>query len=322
MRLGLLSTANINSAILQGAAEADGVEVVAVGSRDGARAQSYASEHGIPRAHATYEALLEDTEVDAVYISLPNGMHHEWTMRALAAGKHVLCEKPYSRHPPEVEESFAAADSAGLVLTEAFMYRHHPQTKTIQQLVLDGAVGRILTLRATFSFPLTDLTNVRAIPELDGGALMDVGCYCVSGCRLVAGDPVSVLAEQVTGETGVDMALYGTMRFWDDVVAQFEASFLAPERQFFEVVGDQGVLRAFAPWRVDWGGELQLERSGAAPEVVPVEQANAYRLQLENMADAVAGRAPALLGLTDAVGQARAIDALYRSAEKGASVSV
>ncbi len=322
MRLGLLSTANINRAILQGAAEADGVEVVAVGSRDGARAQSYASEHGIPRAHSTYEGLLEDAEVDAVYVSLPNGMHHEWTMRALAAGKHVLCEKPYSRHPAEVEEAFAAAESAGLVLTEAFMYRHHPQTKTIQQLVLDGAVGRILTLRATFSFPLTDLTNVRAIPELDGGALMDVGCYCVNGCRLVAGEPVTVLAEQVTGETGVDMALYGTMRFWDDVVAQFEASFLAPERQLLEVVGDQGVLRAFAPWRVDWGGELQLERSGAAPEVVPVEQANSYRLQLENLADAVAGRAPALLGLTDAVGQARAIDALYRSAEKGASVSV
>ncbi|HET9287245.1 MAG TPA: Gfo/Idh/MocA family oxidoreductase [Gaiella sp.] len=322
MRLGLLSTANINRAILQGAAEADGVEVVAVGSRDGARAQSYASEHGIPRAHAAYEGLLEDPEVDAVYVSLPNGMHHEWTMRALAAGKHVLCEKPYSRHPAEVEEAFAAAESAGLVLTEAFMYRHHPQTKTIQQLVLDGAVGRILTLRATFSFPLTDLTNVRAIPELDGGALMDVGCYCVSGCRLVAGEPVTVLAEQVTGETGVDMALYGTMRFWDDVVAQFEASFLAPERQLLEVVGDQGVLRAFAPWRVDWGGELQLERSGAAPEVVTVEQADSYRLQLENLAEAVAGRAPVLLGLTDAVGQARAIDALYRSAEKGASVSV
>jgi D-xylose 1-dehydrogenase (NADP+, D-xylono-1,5-lactone-forming) len=322
MRLGLLSTANINHAILQGASEADGVEVVAVGSRDGARAQAYASEHGIPRAHATYEALLEDAEVDAVYISLPNGMHHEWAMKALAAGKHVLCEKPYSRHPAEVEEAFEAADSSGLVLMEAFMYRHHPQTKTIQQLVLDGAVGRILALRATFSFPLTDLTNVRAISELDGGALMDVGCYCVSGCRLVAGEPVSVLAEQVTGETGVDMALYGTMRFWDDVVAQFEASFLAPERQFFEVVGDQGVLRAFAPWRVDWGGELQLERSGAAPEVVSVEQANAYRLQLENMAEALAGRAPALLGLPDAVGQARAIDALYRSAEKGASVTV
>jgi D-xylose 1-dehydrogenase (NADP+, D-xylono-1,5-lactone-forming) len=322
MRLGLLSTANINRAILQGASDADGVEVVAVGSRDGARAQSYASEHGIPRAHATYEALLEDAEVDAVYISLPNGMHHEWAMKALAAAKHVLCEKPYSRHPAEVEEAFEAADSSGLVLMEAFMYRHHPQTKTIQQLVLDGAVGRILALRATFSFPLIDLTNVRAISELDGGALMDVGCYCVSGCRLVAGEPVSVLAEQVTGETGVDMALYGTMRFWDDVVAQFEASFLAPERQLFEVVGDQGVLRAFAPWRVDWGGELQLERSGAAPEVVPVEQANAYRLQLENMAEAVAGRAPALLGLPDAVGQARAIDALYRSAEKGASVTV
>ena len=321
MRLGVLSTANINREILRGAAETDRVEVAAVGSRDAERARAYADEHGIPTSHGSYEALLADPGIDAVYISLPNGMHHEWTMQALAAGKHVLCEKPYSRRPAEAAEAFDAADAAGLVLMEAFMYRHHPQTRAIERLVGDGAIGRVRSVRATFSFALTDLSNVRALPDLDGGALMDVGCYCVSGSRLVAGEPVSVLAEQVVGPTGIDMALYGTMRFPDDVVGQFEASFLAPQRQFLEVAGDGGVLRAFAPWRVDWGGELRLERDAVTEDVV-VEQANAYRLELENMADAIAGDAPALLGRADALGQARTIDALYRSAEQHAAVAL
>jgi predicted dehydrogenase len=321
VRLGLLSTANINRQILVGARGAGQVDVVAVGSRDGAKAQTYAGEHGIAKAHGSYEALLEDTDVDAVYISLPNGMHHEWTMRALAAGKHVLCEKPYTRHPAEAVEAFDAAEAAGLVLMEAFMYRHHPQSATIQRLVRDGAVGRVLAVKAVFSFPLADLTNVRALPELDGGALMDVGCYCVSGSRLVAGDPVSVLAEQVVGETGVDMALYGTLRFPDDAVAQIEASFLAPERQSLEVVGDGGVLRASAPWRVDWGGDLVLERDGVS-DVVAVDEADSYTLQLENFADAIEGREPALLGRADAVAQARVIDALYRSAAEHAAAAL
>jgi predicted dehydrogenase len=320
MRLGLLSTANINRQILAGAAGTS-VEVVAVASRDGARAEAYAAEHGIATAHGTYEALLEDADVDAVYISLPNGMHHEWTMRALTAGKHVLCEKPYTRHPAEAEEAFDAAEAAGLVLMEAFMYRHHPQTATIERLVGEGAVGRLLAVKAVFSFALTDLRNVRALPELDGGALMDVGCYCVSGSRVVAGEPVSVLAEQVVGETDVDMALYGTLRFPDDVVAQIEASFLAPERQYLEVVGEGGVLRAFAPWRVDWGGHLVLERDGAS-EDVSVEEANSYTAQLENFAGAVAGDVAPRLGRADAVAQARVVDALYRSAESGARVAL
>jgi predicted dehydrogenase len=321
MRLGLLSTANINRQTLAGAAGTSRVEVVAVGSRDGAQAQAYATEHGIPRAHGSYEALLDDPDVDAVYISLPNGMHHEWTMRALAAGKHVLCEKPYTRYPAEAQEAFDAAEAAGLVLMEAFMYRHHPQTKTIQRLVQDGAVGQLISVKAIFSFPLTDLTNVRALPELEGGALMDVGCYCVSGSRIVAGEPVSVLADQVTGETGVDMAVYGTLRFPNEVVSQIEASFRAPDRQYLEVVGTGGVLRAHAPWRVDWGGDLVLERDGSS-EVVPVEEANSYTEQLENLADAVQGHGYALLGRADAVAQARVIDALYRAADARAAVEL
>jgi D-xylose 1-dehydrogenase (NADP+, D-xylono-1,5-lactone-forming) len=321
MRLGLLSTANINRAILAGAAKTGQVDVVAVASRDAGRADAYAAEHGIVTAHGSYDALLADPDVEAVYISLPNGMHHEWTMRALAAGKHVLCEKPYTRHPHEAEEAFDAADDAGLVLTEAFMYRHHPQTATVARVVADGALGRLCAVKATFTFPLHDLSNVRALPELDGGALMDVGCYCVSGIRLLAGEPEHVRGEQVTGTTGIDMAFHGTLRCAGDVVGQFEATFRSPQRQSLEVVGEDGVLVVEAPWRVDWGGSVTLRRDGST-ELVEVEEADAYTLELENLADAIEGRAPALLGRADAVGQARAIDALYRSAESGTRIAV
>jgi len=321
MRLGLLSTANINRAILAGAARTGRVDVVAVASRDAGRADAYAAEHGIATAHGSYEALLADPDVEAVYISLPNGMHHEWTMYALAAGKHVLCEKPYTRHPHEAEEAFDAADAAGLVLAEAFMYRHHPQTATVARLVADGAIGRLCAVKATFTFPLRDLSDVRALPELDGGALMDVGCYCVSGIRLLAGEPEHVRGEQVTGTTGIDMAFHGTLRCAGDVVGQFEAAFRSPQRQSLEAVGEDGVLVVEAPWRVDWGGSVTLRRDGAT-ELVEVDEADAYTLELENLADAIEGRAPTLLGRADAVGQARAIDALYRSAESGTRISV
>jgi predicted dehydrogenase len=317
----LLSTANINGEILAGAAASDRVEVVAVASRDRARAEAYAVERGIGRAHGSYDALLADDAVDAVYISLPNGMHHEWTMHALAAGKHVLCEKPYSRRPADVIEAFDAADAAGLVLMEAFMYRHHPQTKLVAELVRGGAVGRLVSVLSTFTFSLHDLSDVRALPELDGGALMDTGCYCVSGSRLLAGEPDSVLAESVIGSTGIDMATYATLRFADDVVAQFDTSFLAPRRQYLEVVGDEAVLVAYAPWRVDWPGEVQIDRDGEI-EVVEVPEANSYHLQLDNLAAAIAGEEPALLGREDALGQATVIDALYRSAAERKAVSL
>ena len=321
MRLGLLSTANINRAILAGAAKTDRVDVVAVGSRDAERAEAYAAEHGIATAHGSYQALLADPDVEAVYISLPNGMHHAWTMEALAAGKHVLCEKPYTRHPGEAEEAFDAADAAGLVLAEAFMYRHHPQTAAVARLVADGAVGRLCAVKATFTFPLHDLSDVRALPELDGGALMDVGCYCVSGIRLLAGEPEHVRGEQVTGTTGIDMAFHGTLRCADDVVGQFEASFRSPQRQSLEAVGETGVLVVEAPWRLDWGGSVTLRRDGET-EVVEVEGADSYTRELENLADAIEGGAPALLGRADAVGQARVIDALYRSAASGTRIAV
>lgn len=321
LRLGLVSTAQINRAILSGAAGTDRVEVVAVASRDGALAQAYAREHGIARAHASYEALLSDPEVDAVYISLPNRLHHEWTVRALAAGKDVLCEKPYSRRPSEVEEAFDLAERSGLVLTEAFMYRHHPQMRRVTELLSSDAIGRLRAIRAVFRFRLDEETNVRLRPELDGGALMDVGCYCISGARLLAGEPVRVQAEQIVGETGVDVAFHGALRFADEVVAQFDVSFLAPRAQELEAIGEEGALLVEAPWRADWGGDVVLRR-GDEVERIEVEPANSYTLELESFADVIDDRAQSLLGREDALGQACTIDALFRAAETGASVSL
>jgi predicted dehydrogenase len=286
MRLGLLSTAKINDRVI--AAAPEGVEIGAVASRDETRAQAYAREHGIPRSHGSYDALLDDPEIDAVYVSLPNGLHHEWTMKALAAGKHALVEKPYSRRPDDVEEAWAAAEGAGLVVAEAFMWRHHPQARRAKELVDGGAVGRLRLVRASFSFPLFDLGDIRMLPELDGGALMDLGCYCVSGARLFAGEPERLLGHEVTGPTGVDVDFYCTIRFPADVVGRLDASFSLPRRQRLEVFGEEGTLVLEAPWRADWGGDLFLEQEGKV-ERVDVPAADSYRLELEDFAAAVRG---------------------------------
>jgi xylose dehydrogenase (NAD/NADP) len=320
---GFISTARINDHLLAGAAASDRVRVLAVASRDRARAETYAREHSIERAYGSYDELLSEPEVEAVYISLPNSLHVEWSIRALEAGKHVLCEKPLSRRPEEVERAFDAAERGGRLLMEAFMYRHHPQTKRVKQLVDEGAVGRLRAMRAAFSFDLLaerDAGDLRLSAALDGGSLMDVGCYCVSGARLLAGEPERVCGEQVAAPSGVDMAFHGTLRFPADVVAQFHSSLALPARQELEALGDEGTLLVEAPWRVDLGGEVLLRR-GSEVERIEVEEADAYRLELENLAAAIRGEAPPLLGRDDSAGQAAAIAALYRSAETGEAVA-
>ncbi len=315
MRLGLLSTARINEAILGGAAGTDAVDVVAVGGRDGARTEAYAREHGIPRAHAGYEALLTDPEVDAVYISLPNGLHVEWAVRALEAGKHVLCEKPLTRRAAEAAHAFDVADREGRVLMEAFMWRHNPQTQRFAQLVAEGAIGEPRLVRAAFSFPLARAGDPRLSGELDGGALMDVGCYCLSAARLLAGEPRTVSALQVTNAAGVDTRLTAIMRHDDAVLSHLDCALDLPNRMELELAGADGSLWAGSPWHCR-DGRIELRR-GDEVEIVSVPVADSYRLELENLAAAIAGTAPALLGRDDALGQARAIEALYASADAG-----
>jgi xylose dehydrogenase (NAD/NADP) len=315
---GVLSTAHINRLVLAGARESDRVDVVGVASRELARAEEYAREQGIERAYGSYEDLLVDPDIEAVYISLPNSLHVEWSIKALEAGKHVLCEKPLSRRAEEVEQAFDAAERAGRFLMEAFMYRHNPQTAKLRELVDEGAIGRLQLIRAVFSFPLRDSANVRLSAELDGGSLMDVGCYCVSGARLLAGEPEQVYGEQVTGESGVDVLFAGTMRFPGGVVAQFDSGLYLPERDELEAVGDEGSVFLDDPWHCR-EPVIVLRRDGGE-ERIAVTPADSYRLELENLSDAIRGEAEPLLGREDALGQSRAIEGLYRSAAEGIPV--
>jgi len=318
VRWGILSTARINRSVVPRLQESPESEVVAVASRDPARAAAYAREWGIPHAHGSYEALLADPEVEAVYISLPNADHVPWSIRALEAGKHVLCEKPLSRRPDDVTRAFDAADRADRILVEAFMYRHHPQTARTVELLRAGAVGEIRLVRASFAFLLDGERNVRLRPELDGGALMDVGCYCVSGSRIAVGaEPLEASALQIVGPTGVDVRLAGTLVFPNDVLAQIDCGFDLVDRSGLEVTGTEGILRVAYPWTTE---EVGIEvRRGRTLERVEVPSPDRYRLQGDNVSRAIRGLEPSLLGREDALAQARAIDALYRSAELGGS---
>ena len=317
VRWGIVSTARINRAVIPGLRASPESELVAVASRDAARAEAYARQWGIPRAHGSYEALLDDPEVEAVYISLPNRDHVPWSIRFLEAGKHVLCEKPLTRDPAEAERAFDAAERADRLLVEAFMYRHHPQTLRTLELLRDGAVGEVRLVHASFAFLLDDEANVRLRPELDGGALMDVGCYTVSGARIAAAaEPVEVTAHRVVGPTGVDVRLAGTLVFPGAVLAQIDCGFDLV-RTGLEVTGSEGLLRVAYPFTID---EVAIElRRGGEVERIAVENPDRYRLQSDNVSRAIRGLDEPLLGREDAVAQARTMAALHRSAEQDGS---
>jgi predicted dehydrogenase len=316
VRWGLLSTARINEAILAGAAQSERTRVVAVASRDQVRAEEYARERGLDRAYGSYEALLEDDEIDVVYNSLPNSLHVEWSVRALEAGKHVLCEKPMDRRVDAVERAFDTAERKERLLMEAFMYRHHPQSKKAAELVRSGAIGELRQLRSLFSFTLADEADVRLIPELDGGALMDLGCYCISMQRLLAGEPELVFGRQRLGGRGVDVGFVGVLQFPGEVFGEFHCGFDLPEGNGLEAIGSKGKLVVPDPVRCR---DPHVEVDG---ERIDVEDVDRYYLQVENFSAAVRGEAEPLLGRADALGQVRAIEALYRSAASGAAVSL
>jgi predicted dehydrogenase len=318
---GIISTADINRKLIPGAQASPDVDLLAVASRDQRRAEAYAREWGIERAYGSYEALLADPDIEAVYISLPNNMHAEWSIRSLEAGKHVLCEKPFSRTPADVEAAFDAADRAGRFLSEAFMYRHNPQTARLRELLADGAIGEPRLVRSTFSYGLYDTDNIRLRTDVDGGALMDVGCYCVSASRLAAGsEPVSAFGQARIGETGTDWVFTGSLRFPGDLLAIFDCSTALTERDELEVVGSEASLFLDDPFHAN-RPVIEHRRNGHV-EREELEPADSYRLELENMSAAIRGEAEPLLGRDDALGQARALDALHRSSESGDAVTL
>jgi predicted dehydrogenase len=305
LRLGLLSTAAINGAIL-GARAADApFEITAVGSRDAARAQAYARANGIERAHGSYDELLADPELDAVYVALPNALHHEWTLAALRAGKHVICEKPYTRIPEQVDEAWDLAEERGLVLTEAYMWRHARQTRLLRDLL--PKIGELHAIHATFTARLQRADDPRWSRELGGGALLDVGCYCVSAARLVAGGEPRTVHGVAHARGEVDGRFAGTLEF-AGVTATFQCSLVSPLLDTIEAVGDEGVLRVPNAF-VNPPGVVLLNG-----EEHRVDGGNHYRDELDDFCAAVRGERGVLIDREEMRGQARVLDALLRSA--------
>ncbi|MBS1679741.1 MAG: Gfo/Idh/MocA family oxidoreductase [Actinobacteria bacterium] len=318
------------------------LEFAAVGGRDRARTERWAADRQIQRAHGSYAELLADPAIEAVYVSLPNALHAEWSLAALEAGRHVLCEKPIGRDPLAVERLAEVAREKGLVFAEAFMYRYHPQTMLALELVAGGRIGRLRNVSATLSFPMAGVgDDPRLDSGMEGGALMDVGCYCVSAARLFAGEPVAAFAEYGYDGAQVDLRVNGLLEFRDGVRAQFDAGMNLPRRDRLELVGEEGTITIQDPWHCrlpvievrrppvrDYGPPSP----GEGVESVPIDPegsagltgdlVDAYRLEFEAVSAAIEAGVEPGFSAADAVAQSRVIDALHRSATTGMPVTL
>ena len=322
LRWGLLSTARINRALIPPLNASKRNRLMAVASRSQASAESYAREWNIPRAHGSYEALLDDPEIDVIYNSLPNHLHAEWTIKALRAGRHVLCEKQLALSVQEVDDIIHASRETGKIAAEAFMYRHHPQTLKVNEMVKGGALGVLQLIRGSFTFTLTREGDVRLKKEMGGGSIWDVGCYPISYARTIVGaEPLEVFGWQVEGQTGIDESFIGQMRFRDDILAQFDSGFKSPLRTHLELVGSDATLTILKPFKPGHNEVIHLTR-GDETETIKIAGQELYIGEVEDMADAILlGREPRV-SLHDSRNNIETILALIESASTGRVVSL
>jgi xylose dehydrogenase (NAD/NADP) len=312
----MISTAAIGAELVPAFHRAAANELIAVASRDHERAKSYAQQHGIPRSYAGYESLLEDEELDAVYIALPNALHGEWILASLEAGKHVLCEKPLTPTSAEAAELFDLASSRELVLAEAFMYRHHPKTLRVRELLREGLIGELQTIRCSFSFRVVDPKNdIRYSAELAGGALRDVGCYCVSYSTFAAdAEPEYVHGYAAHAEADVDERFYATLAFSAGAVAQFDCGLNIPLNLGATLVGSDGVIHVPMPWYAHLDPlSVYLHRGDDVTEI-PTPGENAYLLEIEDFAATIRGEREQLIAPAETVRNLRVIERLRESA--------
>ena len=318
VRWGVLSTAKIGvRAALPAIAEATNARLVAVASRDEARARALAADYPGVRALGSYEALLADDAVEAVYIPLPNGMHVEWTIRALEAGKHVLCEKPLGVTADEVRRIRAASERTGRLVMEAFMYRFHPQIRwTLEQLAA-GRIGAVRLVRSAFVFDLHNRqSDIRLKGALGGGSLMDVGCYPLNFCRAVFGGPPREIAARVVVPPGseVELALGAALDFGDGRLGMIDASFMLPREFFAEVVGERG--RIFLPGPYTPGRAETVVRVSVGDETVERHFAgiDQYTLEVESFSACIRQGTAPFISLEDSLEQAESIERIYDAA--------
>lgn len=318
LRLGILGAARIAlGGVIPAAGRSPEVEVAAVATRGGKKAGEI--RRAAPEAEVLegYEALLESDTVDAVYVPLPNSLHAEWTLKALSAGKHVLCEKPFALDSAEAEGAISAAREGGLALMEGFMYRFSPQTARLKEIVAGGEIGEIRQAVAEFGHRLDDPADVRGVGSLGGGALGDVGCYCVSGLRLVFGsEPAGASARARFDGEGADREISGLLEF-DSGFGTVSCGLDSARRESLTITGTEGRATLPAPFRPDKaGGEISITRNGETTTET-FEPGDPYRLELEELAAAVRERRDPAVGPQEIRGNARALDALLASARSG-----
>ena len=319
---GLLSTAKINRALIKPLNASKRTRLLAVASRSISSAEAYAREWNIPRAHGSYEALLADPEIDVIYNSLPNHLHAEWTIKALRAGKHVLCEKPFALTLAEVDAMSQAAHETGKVLAEAFMYLHHAQTLKIKEIVESGVLGKLQLIKGAFTFTLTREGNYRWMEEMGGGSIWDVGCYPISFARMIVGaEPVEVFGWQLTGQGGSDESFFGQMRFKDEVHMQFDCGFKSPSRSFIEIVGTDATLNIPDPFKPGRKNEIYLNHNNEM-QTIKIKGDELYSGEVEDICDAILKNQPSLISLADSRGNIAVMLALLKSAKSGKPVSL
>jgi xylose dehydrogenase (NAD/NADP) len=313
---GLLSTARINRALIKPLRASKRTRLLGVASRRISSAQAFAREWDIPRACGSYEELLADPEIDVIYNPLPNHLHAEWTIKALRAGKHVLCEKPLALSLEEVDAMIAASQESGRILTEAFMYRHHPQTLKVKELVDSGALGDLQLIKGAFTFTVKRQDDFRLIREMGGGSIWDVGCYPISYARMIVGEePAEVFGWQVEGLGGSDVSFVGQMKFGNGVHAQFDSGFKSPLRSRIEIVGSFAVLDIPNPFKPGLQTEMTITRDGVK-ETMKVQGQELYLGEVEDMCDAVLDGKPPRISLADSRGNVAAILRLLESAQR------
>jgi D-xylose 1-dehydrogenase (NADP+, D-xylono-1,5-lactone-forming) len=317
---GLLSTARINRALIKPLRASKRTRLLGVASRSQSSADAYAREWNIPRAYGSYDALLADPEIDVVYNPLPNHLHAEWTIKALRAGKHVLCEKPLAITLNEVDAISSASKETGKVVTEAFMYRHHVQTLRVKEMVDDGAVGQVQLIKGAFTFMLNREGDIRLIKEYGGGSLWDVGCYPISFARMIVGEePAEVFGWQVPGAGGSDDSFFGQMRFGNGIHMQFDCGFRSPSRSYIEIVGTQGTIHIPDPFKPGLRNEIFLVQDGRQ-DAIKIKGQELYLGEVEDLCNAIQNGEPPRISLSDSRNNVAVILRLLESAQAGKSL--
>lgn len=329
IRWGLLSTANINDAVIEPIRQASRSELAGVASRSLDKAQAYAQAKGIPKAYRSYEELLADPNIDVIYNPLPNTLHCEWTVKAAQAGKHVLCEKPITPTLAELDQVEAAAKANKVTVFEAFMYLHHPQTLQVKEMVRTGRLGNLQLIHSWFAYylPPEDSRNIRLAPNLAGGSLWDVGVYPNSLAIVMAGAgaPVEVWASQTIGETGVDVSFIGQMKFANGVIAQISCGFRTPFHEGAHLIGDAGMIQILEPWKPGLAGKnsnLIYTARDDSRETLVIPAANPYLAEVEAMEACILDGAEPVVPLSLSRDFLRSVLALYESAITGQVVKL